>query len=258
MKPTVLYYTDNSAVTSKILQNGSVKSVMRAADIDGGIFVTAVYDKDNKLVSLKKTDISDGKAENTIDLSKSIVGSITRSNLVAAEDLNVTAKLLYLNSDEEQTANMLNGQVSMSASYAIDGIKGLNESLEAGGMHYARGSGQYTGRLRIDLGEACPATCIKVHYKYSAKDYEIKISEDGETWQSIYAGTKAITNDCLEVNFDETYVRYVDIVDNDTTEQQAVYEVEIFEPQNDYKISSFIWDSLNVIKPLANVFALEN
>ncbi len=231
----VVQYADGKE--TDMLKNGTVKAALKGNTLTSGMLVTAVYDKGGKLIAVSKTDIAEG-TENVLDLSETAVGNITSKNLVLDETLTVTANMFYTDGERTQALNNSNGMPKY-ASYAIDGATGPVSS----GDNYVLGSGSYQGLVRVDLGEVCVADGVRVHYKTSQENWEIRISENGTDWTTIGSGTEEIKNDYIELSFESTNVRYVDVVDNDNTKQQMVYEVEIFEPAEEYTLRTFVWDS---------------
>ncbi len=250
------FYSDNIKYTSggetiDKLKKGSITSeiTVYAKDKQDVVIISGLFDRfTNQMINVNKSKQYTLESEvETVSVTLDVTEEIPeRVNLVTPD---CTAALRNHSNTADQNANMsVDGEGGYMASYICDGNPAT----------YAMGSGEYTGAIVLGFDEAKTVGQIDVLFERYTPDYDVLVSADGEEYNLVKNVTGDVGSGLVSFMVPSQEVKYVMVRNNSTTKTQAIYEMYVYEPVSRYELRTFLWDSVEGMKPLSDVNVLGN
>lgn len=240
----VAHYVDANATDT--LSNDIIRTEVVSGKLAGGVMLTALSDKDGKMVSCNIADLADGTA--STDTNAAAAGTIVaRTNIAKGK----TAYLRNVTNTGDQAANG-----------GVAGTKYAKYLTDDDPTTFAMGSGEYTGMMKVDLGAEYDIGEIVVDFMKASDKYEIAVSTDDSTYTTLYTETD-ISGGVKHYKVNGQKARYIGVF-NKTTQniQHRIAEIKVYQPTTEkFTLRTFVWNSLsgeNSLVPLGDVTELTN
>ncbi len=237
------------ANTTDTLTNDVIKAEVISGKLADGVMITALSDKNGKMISGSMADLADGAA--STDTNAAAAGEIApRANIAKGKP----AYMRNVSNTADQGANTPYGQpiLTKKAEYLTDDDP----------TTYAMGSGEFTGMMKVDLGAEYDIGEIVVDFMKASDKYEIAVSTDDSTYTTLYTETD-INGGVKHYKVNGQKARYIGVF-NKTTQniQHKIAEIKVYQPTTElFKLRTFVWSSVggeNSFAPLGDVAELTN